>query len=83
MMSVLAGTWRLAVSLSPAFRNRTRSNSRFVLLCSLPLLLKVLTALPEDPGLACVRGLVTRLLCFYNVDTSLAILEAVVPTTLI
>lgn len=41
------------------------------------------TALPEDPGLACLRALVTGLLCFYDVEASLAILEAVIPTTLI
>jgi hypothetical protein len=44
---------------------------------------KASTALPEDPGLACLRALVTGLLCFYDVEASLAILEAVIPTTLI
>ncbi|KAL5312811.1 hypothetical protein ACEPPN_019237 [Leptodophora sp. 'Broadleaf-Isolate-01'] len=44
---------------------------------------KASTALPEDPGLTCLRALVTGLLCFYDVEASLAILEAVIPTTLI
>jgi hypothetical protein len=44
---------------------------------------KASTALPEDPGLPCLRALVTGLLCFYDVEASLAILAAVIPTTII
>jgi len=49
---------------------------------SLPLP-KASTAVPADPGLACLRALTTGLLCFYSTEATVTILATLIPYGLI
>ena len=44
---------------------------------------KASTAVPEDPGLACLRALTTGILCLFDVDGAVEILRNVAPVSLI
>lgn len=47
------------------------------------LLPKASTAVSSDPGLTCLRALISALLCFYTIDSTVFILSEVIPYNLI
>ena len=44
---------------------------------------KASTAVPSDPGVACLRALTTGILCYFDIDTTVAMLQELIPYALI